>query len=128
MEAMEDHAGSGAIFKTPGTASTSFIVMASLPSVLVAFVDIPDTLLIILPVPPDPPDPVFPLCPPSNKIIDSWEGASRISFCIAGIDIFNILLVPFYLPLLRENSPEYFGDPRSRLIPFFRCSLLKGLE
>ena len=105
------------------------IVMASLPSVLVTFVDIPDTsLLIILRL--------FRLIrlirffrfvPHLNKIIDGLGRALQASlFVLLALIFLNILLAIFTCHFYAEIAPEYFGDPLMSSYSIFQMFTIEG--
>ncbi|MCB0567765.1 MAG: ion transporter [Phaeodactylibacter sp.] len=116
-------------FKNPWNRFDFIIVMASLPSVLVAFVDIPDTsLLIILRL--------FRLIrlirffrfvPHLNKIIDGLGRALQASlFVLLALIFLNILLAIFTCHFYANIAPEYFGDPLISSYSIFQMFTIEG--
>ena len=105
------------------------IVMASVPSVLVTFIEIPDTsLLIILRL--------FRLIrlirffrfvPHLNKIIDGLGRALQASlFVLLALIFLNILLAIFTCHFYADIAPEYFGDPLMSSYSIFQMFTIEG--
>ncbi|MCO6475488.1 MAG: ion transporter [Phaeodactylibacter sp.] len=116
-------------FRNPWNRFDFIIVMASLPSVLVTFVDIPDTsLLIILRL--------FRLIrlirffrfvPHLNKIIDGLSRALQASlFVLLALIFLNILLAIFTCHFYANIAPEYFGDPLISSYSIFQMFTVEG--
>lgn len=116
-------------FRNPWNRFDFIIVMASLPSVLVTFVDIPDTsLLIILRL--------FRLIrlirffrfvPHLNKIIDGLSRALQASlFVLLALIFLNILLAIFTCHFYAQIAPEYFGDPLIASYSIFQMFTIEG--
>lgn len=105
------------------------VVMASVPSILVTFIDIPDTsLLIILRL--------FRLIrlirffrfvPHLNKIIAGLGRALRASlFVLLALIFLNILLAIFTCHFYAKIAPEYFGDPLISSYSIFQMFTIEG--
>jgi voltage-gated sodium channel len=121
--------GASTYFKSGWNRFDFFLITASLPSLLVGLVDLPDTSILLL---------LrllrlvrlirfFKFVPHVDKVLAGLGRALKASFLVLGVlGFFNFLLAIITCHFYAEIAPDDFGDPLTSMFSIFQMFTIEG--